>query len=263
MLTIDDLRLGYGDEPVLDQLSLDVPAGQFASLVGPSGCGKSSVLRAVVGLHEPDSGQVALGVDQRDVGFLFQDDALLPWRSVRHNVALPLLIRGQDKRDAHEQAEVWLERMGLRGLGGRFPQQLSGGQRKRVALAQTLAPAPRLLLMDEPFASLDAIVRRRVTEDLLAWVERDEITVVLVTHDLEEAITLSDRVHLLSAGPRARIVGSYDVPLARPRDLVATRTEPQFGRLLEHLWDDLAEVVDTSGPSTAPHDAPRSRSEAA
>lgn len=261
MLTIDDLQLGYGDGPVLDQLSLDVPAGQFASLVGPSGCGKSSVLRAVVGLHDPDAGRVDLGVDPRDVGFLFQDDALLPWRSVRHNVALPLLIRGHDKAEAHEQAETWLERMGLRGLGSRFPQQLSGGQRKRVALAQTLAPAPRLLLMDEPFASLDAIVRRRVTEDLLAWVERDEITVVLVTHDLEEALTLSDRVHLLSAGPRARVVGSYDVPLPRPRDLVATRTEPDFGRLLERLWHDLAEVVD--GPAATTAATQRARTEAA
>ena len=261
MLTIDDLQLGYGQGPVLDQLSLHVPAGQFASLVGPSGCGKSTVLRAVVGLHEPDAGHLDLGIDLAEVGFLFQDDALLPWRTVRHNVALPLLIRGQPKDEAHEQAETWLQRMGLAGFGGRFPQQLSGGQRKRVALAQTLAPAPRLLLMDEPFASLDAIVRRRVTEDLLAWVERDEITVVLVTHDLEEAITLSDRVHLLSAGPRAHVVGRYDVPLARPRDLVATRTEPDFGRLFERLWHDLAAVVD--GPATTTDAAHRSRREAA
>ncbi|MBS3941236.1 MAG: ABC transporter ATP-binding protein [Actinobacteria bacterium] len=261
MLHIDRLQLGYGQAPVLHDLSLQVPEGQFASLVGPSGCGKSSVLRAVVGLHEPDDGAIELDVDGRDVGFLFQDDALLPWRSVRHNVALPLLIRGEAKRSAYEQAELWLERMGLVGFGDRFPQQLSGGQRKRVALAQTLAPRPRLLLMDEPFASLDAIVRRRVTDDLLAWVERDDITVVLVTHDLEEALTLSDRVHLMSAGPYADIVASYEVPLPRPRDLVATRTDPRFGRLFEQLWSGLAEVVD--GGTDAAADTAREQESAA
>lgn len=244
MLNIHDLQLGYGQEPVLERLCLDVAAGQFASLVGPSGCGKSSVLRAVAGLHDPDSGRIDIEVERQDVGFLFQDDALLPWRTVRHNVALPLVIRGEDKRSANAQAELWLTRMGLEGLSDRFPQQLSGGQRKRVALAQTFAPAPRVLLMDEPFASLDAIVRRRVTDDLLAWVEQHDITVVLVTHDLEEAITLSDQVHLMSAGPYANIVESYEVALPRPRDLVGTRTDPRFGRLLEQLWGGLADVVE-------------------
>lgn len=249
-LTIDGLQLGYGQEPVLDALALQVPDGQFASLVGPSGCGKSSVLRAVSGLHEPDAGRIDLGVAADELGFLFQDDALLPWRTIRHNVALPLVIAGQDKNRAGEEADLWLERMGLAGFGDRFPQQLSGGQRKRVALAQTFAPRPKLLLMDEPFASLDAIVRRRVTDDLLAWVEREQITVVMVTHDLEEALTLSDRVHLMSAGPHADIVGSYDVPLPRPRDLVTTRTDPRFGPLFEQLWRGLADVVDGSGPRT-------------
>jgi NitT/TauT family transport system ATP-binding protein len=248
MLTITGLTLGYGEEPVLAGLDLTVPSGQFASLVGPSGCGKSSVLRAVVGLHEPEEGEIDLGVAPGDVGLLFQDDALLPWRTARHNVALPLIIRGESRREAYAQADVWLTRMGLRGLGDRYPQELSGGQRKRVALAQTFAPRPKVLLMDEPFASLDAIVRRRVTEDLLSWVEFDDITVVLVTHDLEEAISLSDRVHLMSAGPRAEIVDGYDVPISRPRDLVRTRTEPVFGRLLEELWDGLAGVVGDLDP---------------
>jgi NitT/TauT family transport system ATP-binding protein len=247
MLSIDRLRLGYGQEPVLDDLSFHVAERQFTSLVGPSGCGKSSVLRAIVGLHEPDAGRIDLGVDRADVGFLFQDDALLPWRSARHNVALPLIIRGEAKQAAYTEADVWLARMGLDGLGGRFPQQLSGGQRKRVALAQTFAPRPRVLLMDEPFASLDAIVRRRVTDDLLGWVEDHDVTVVLVTHDLEEAVTLSDRVHLMSAGPHANIVSSHAIDLPRPRDLVATRTDPRFGQLFERLWDGLAEVVE--GPT--------------
>lgn len=242
-LQISGLSMGYGQGPVIEGLDLRIAPGEFTSLVGPSGCGKSSVLRAIVGLHEAYDGRIDLTVARRDIGFLFQDDALLPWRTARQNVALPLTIRGNAKRDAIEQADVWLARMGLAGLGDRYPQELSGGQRKRVALAQTFAPRPRLLLMDEPLASLDAIVRRRVTEDLLSWVEFEDITVVLVTHDLEEALTLADRVHLMSRGPRARIVESYDVPLPRPRDLVSTRTEPTFGRLLEQLWDGLADVV--------------------
>jgi NitT/TauT family transport system ATP-binding protein len=244
MLTISDLTLDYGDEPVLAGLDLGVPTGQFASLVGPSGCGKSSVLRAVVGLHEPETGRIDVGVDAEDVGLLFQDDALLPWRTARQNVALPLVIRGETKAAAAEQADIWLTRMGLAGLGDRYPLQLSGGQRKRVALAQTFAPRPKVLLMDEPFASLDAIVRRRVTQDLLSWVEFDDITVVLVTHDLEEAIALSDAVHLMSLGPRARIIGSYEVPISRPRDLVTSKTDPAFPGLFEKLWAGLADVVE-------------------
>lgn len=242
MLSIRDLALGYGGPPVLSDLSLDVRGGEFASLVGPSGSGKSSLLRAVTGLHAPSAGAISLSADEREVAFLFQDDALLPWRTARHNAALGLLIRGTPKAQAYDTAETWLERLGVGGLGGRYPRQLSGGQRKRVALAQVLALEPRLLLMDEPFASLDAIVRHRVTQDLLEWVERESITVLLVTHDLEEALTLSDRVHLLTQGPHARIHESYDVPLARPRDPLSARTHPAFGPLLRRLWDDLAEV---------------------
>jgi NitT/TauT family transport system ATP-binding protein len=243
MLTISGLTLDYGQEPVLDGLDLAVSPGRFASLVGPSGCGKSSVLRAVVGLHPPRAGRIDLGVDAGDVGLLFQDDALLPWRTARQNVALPLTIRGDTKPAAAEQADLWLARMGLAGLGDRYPQELSGGQRKRVALAQTFAPRPKVLLMDEPFASLDAIVRRRITQDLLSWVEYDDITVVLVTHDLEEAIALSDRVHLMSQGPHADIVGSYEVPIPRPRDLVTSKTDPAFNGLFEQLWAALADEV--------------------
>ncbi len=247
MLEITDLSLTYGDGPVLDGLGLHVAPGEFASLVGPSGCGKSSLLRAVTGLHDPSHGRISLAVDDEDVGLLFQDEALLPWRSARHNVALPLMIRGEDPDTARDRAEAWLTRMNLAGFGDRFPRELSGGQRKRVALAQVLVTRPRLLLMDEPFASVDAIVRRRVTADLMAWVEDDDITVVLVTHDLEEAITLSDRVHLMSSGPAARIVRDYDVPLDRPRDQVAVRGTRVFGELLERIWGDLADAVGEIG----------------
>ena len=242
MLTVRDLSLGYGGEPVVSDCDLDVRVGEFASLVGPSGSGKSTLLRAIAGLHPPNGGNVDHGVGLDKVGFLFQDDALLPWRTARYNAALGMLIRGTPRREAYQRADVWLARLGVGPLAGRFPRQLSGGQRKRVALAQVLALEPRLLLMDEPFASLDAIMRHRVTEYLLRWVDREEITVLLVTHDLAEAITLSDRVHLLTQGPYARIHEVYEVPLDRPRDLVGARTEPAFGPLLRRLWDDLAAV---------------------
>jgi NitT/TauT family transport system ATP-binding protein len=240
VLRVHGLTLGYGEaEPVLADLELDVKSAQFASLVGPSGSGKTSVLRAVTGLQRPQAGVINLAVPREEVGFLFQDDALLPWRSARQNVALGLRIRGMPKAAALDQAEAWLSRLGLAGFGDRFPRQLSGGQRKRVAIAQVLALNPRLLLMDEPFASLDAIVRMRVTQDLLDLVQRNGISVLLVTHDLEEAIALSDVVHVLSNGPRARILASRPVPIGRPRDLVATRGHAAFAPLLRQLWRDL------------------------
>ena len=244
VLSVRDLQLGYGGEPVLEDVDLTIRTGEFASLVGPSGSGKSSVLRAVTGLQRFSAGEIELGVDREHLGLLFQDDALLPWRTVRQNVALGLKIRGASRSAAAERAETWLERLGLGGLGDRFPRQLSGGQRKRVALAQVLALQPRLLLMDEPFASLDAIVRRRITQDLLEWVERERLTVLLVTHDLEEAVSLSDTVHLLSRGPRAKIRDTIEVPIPRPRDLVEVRTHPSFAPLLRRLWDGLADEVE-------------------
>lgn len=255
MLEVKDLVLSYGGEPVLEHVDLRVEAGSFVSLVGPSGSGKSSILRAITGLQRPEAGEVGLDVAPEHVGFLFQDDALLPWRTARDNVALGLRIRGVEKRTARERADTWLGRLGLAGFEDRYPRELSGGQRKRVALAQVLALQPRLLLMDEPFASLDAIVRHRLTEDLLGWVERERLTVLLVTHDLEEAISLSDEVHLLSGGPRANIRRSYPVPLPRPRDLLSARTHPAFAPLLRRLWEDLADEVRGPRPEGRPDDA--------
>lgn len=258
MLDIRDLTLAYDGEPVLERATMHVAAGAFVSLVGPSGSGKSSILRAVTGLQPFAGGTIDLSVDADQVGFLFQDDALLPWRTARNNVALGMRIRGASKQAAAERAEIWLERLGLHGLGDRYPRELSGGQRKRVALAQVLSLQPRLLLMDEPFASLDAIVRHRLTQDLLEWVERERLTVLLVTHDLEEAVSLSDEVHLLSGGPRARIRERYAVPLPRPRDLLAARAHPAFAPLLRRIWEDLAEEVDPGGspPEAGPEQTP-------
>src|SRR5690606_3059254 len=199
------------------------------------------------GLHAPAGGSVTSAVDRRDIGFLFQDDALLPWRTVRRNVALGMRLQGHSRAEAEAEAEHWLGRLGIAGFGDRSPRQLSGGQRKRVALAQVLALKPQLLLMDEPFASLDAIVRHRVTQDLLDWVEGAGIAVLLVTHDLEEAQALSDVVYLLSRGPRARIRQRYTVDIPRPRDLIGARGHPTFAPLLKRIWTDLSDEVDIHG----------------
>jgi NitT/TauT family transport system ATP-binding protein len=243
-LRVSNLTISYGGEPILEGASLTVDKGQFVSLVGPSGSGKSSLLRAVIGLQRPLGGLVETGLEPSAVGILFQDDALLPWKTARDNVMLGLTFHGMERRQARAQADGWLERLGLAGFGDRYPRHLSGGQRKRVALAQVLAMQPKLLLMDEPFASLDAIVRARVVRDLAALVEREAISVLLVTHDLEEAISLSDRIYLLSQGPRARITNDYPVAIPRPRDPVGARLHPAFAPLYAKLWSDLTREVD-------------------
>jgi NitT/TauT family transport system ATP-binding protein len=240
LLKVNDLTVGYGAEPILESVSLEVKAGQFASLIGPSGSGKTSILRAVMQLLRAQRGNVQLDVPLEQVGFLFQDDALLPWRTARQNVALGLRIRGTEQKQAESEADRWLAELELAGFGDRYPRQLSGGQRKRVAIAQVLALRPRLLLMDEPFAALDAIVRMRITQELLRWVEREHLTVLLVTHDLEEAISASDVVYVLSQGPRAHIRSSHEVRISRPRDMLESKRHPAFGPLLRQLWNDLS-----------------------
>ena len=252
MLRVSDLSFGYGAEPVVEGVNLEVSAGQFVSLVGPSGSGKTSILRAINGLLTPRTGNVELNGSRQSLGFLFQDDALLPWRTARQNVALGLRIRKVAKDASLSEADDWLARLGLKGFGARYPHELSGGQRKRVAIAQVLALKPKLLLMDEPFASLDAIVRTRITHELLTWVEGEHLSVLLVTHDLEEALTVSDTIYLLSHGPRARIRSSYPVPIPRPRDIFASRKDPSFAPLLEQLWQDMFREVAAPQEQIAP-----------
>jgi NitT/TauT family transport system ATP-binding protein len=240
VLRVRGLTVAFGREPILENIDLDVKPGQFTSLIGPSGSGKTSILRAVTALLTPERGTVTLDIPLNDVGFLFQDDALLPWRTVRQNVALGLRIRGLAADVAAEKAERWLSLLGLEGLGDRYPRKLSGGQRKRVAIAQVLALQPKLLLMDEPFASLDTILRTRITQELLGWVERENLTVLLVTHDLHEAISMSDVVYVLSQGPRATIRGRHEVTIARPRSVLETRSDPLFAPMVERLWNELS-----------------------
>lgn len=240
MIKVENLSLEYDKgNPILANVSFTVKAGQFVSLIGQSGSGKTSILRAIAGLQQPSQGKVTVEDLSSRVGFLFQDDALLPWRTVRQNVSLGLRIQGEKLDSANKKADDYLEKLSLFELGDRYPSQLSGGQRKRVAIAQVLALHPKVILMDEPFASLDAIVRTRITQELIEWVEQEQITVLLITHDLEEAISLSDAVHVLSPGPKAYIKASHQVNIPRPRDILDTRNSSSFAPLLKTLWNEL------------------------
>lgn len=232
-------------------LNLRVEPGEFLAIVGPSGCGKSSLLRILAGLDQPTTGEVLIddqpvrGITPGRIGFLFQQDALLPWRSVRENVALGLLHTGQHGRlgraAMNDLVEEWIVKVGLAGFQDRYPAQLSGGMRKRVAIAQTLIGSPDLILMDEPFSALDAQSRHIMEEDLLALCGGK--TILFVTHDLDEATALADRIAVMSAGPRSRIKAVVDVDMPRPRDLLAVRDNLRFSEVTALLWRQLYEEV--------------------
>ncbi|MGD8789659.1 MAG: ABC transporter ATP-binding protein [Burkholderiales bacterium] len=248
-LRLDDITCRFpareGDSYcALSGVDLDIPEGEFVSLVGPTGCGKSTLLNVAAGLLRPTTGSVevfgqALSAMNDQAGYLFQSDALLPWRTARENVMLGLELRGVSKSDAGTQAEAWLTRVHLAGHGEKYPHELSGGMRKRVALAQTLILDPKILLMDEPFSALDVQTRSLMENELLELWSQDRKSVAFVTHDLEEAISLSDRVVVLSAGPGSRPVGEFRIDLARPRDVSEVRLTPQFLELHRTIWDAL------------------------
>jgi NitT/TauT family transport system ATP-binding protein len=228
--------------------SLSLGEGEFVAIVGPTGCGKSTLLNVAAGLLAPASGQVEvfgapLTSLNRDAGYLFQSDALFPWKTALENVAIGLEIAGRPAAEAHARAKEWLARVGLAGFGGRYPHLLSGGQRKRVGLAQVLIRDPRILLMDEPFGPLDAQTRQIMGNLLLDLWSADRKAVLFVTHDLEEAIALSDRVVIMSAGPAAHIMGEWKVPLPRPRDIAEIRLAPAFHDLHREIWAVLREQV--------------------
>ena len=232
----------------VEHITFDVAAGRFVSIVGPSGCGKSTVLNMIAGLLAPTAGAVEVfgqtlaGINRRAC-YMFQEDALLPWKTVLGNIQLGLTFRGRDRHEALDEANAWIERVGLRGFGHRYPHQLSGGMRKRVAMAQAWIVQPDLILMDEPFGALDVHTRLRMESEILGlWTESRQ-TVIFVTHDLEEAIALSDEVFVLSAGPGSRLVGRYAVDLARPRDLIDIKMEPRFHELFRSIWSDLRQEV--------------------
>jgi NitT/TauT family transport system ATP-binding protein len=225
----------------IERVTLGIEAGRFVSIVGPSGCGKSTLLNLVAGLVAPTEGEVRIfdqplaGINRRAT-YMFQQDALLPWKSVLDNIRLGLTFRGQD---GLELARQWVHRVGLDGFAASFPYQLSGGMRKRVAMAQAWIVDPDLILMDEPFGALDVHTRHRMESEILDLWTGTGKTVVFVTHDLEEAISMSDEVVVMSAGPASGVVGRYLVDLPRPRNLIDIKTEPSFHDLYRGIWADL------------------------
>lgn len=228
--------------------TLEIARGEFVSVVGPTGCGKSTLLNVAAGLLAPSNGRVtvfgsALEGINRHAGYLFQADALLPWLSALDNIAIGLRYRGLHKAEAQDRAREWLGRVGLAGHGHRYPHQLSGGMKKRVALAQTLILDPDILLMDEPFSALDIQTRQLMENELLELWSADRKSVVFITHDLEEAIALSDRVVVLSAGPETHPIGEYAIDLPRPRDVAEVRLTPAFIALHREIWHAMRDEV--------------------
>jgi NitT/TauT family transport system ATP-binding protein len=240
---------GGGAFTAVKDASLAVADGEFVAIVGPTGCGKSTLLNIAAGLIAPAAGTVdifgrALGAINRQAGYLFQADALFPWKTALENVAIALETAGTPTQDARRRAQDWLSRVGLAAFGDRYPHMLSGGQRKRVGLAQVLIRDPKILLMDEPFGPLDAQTRQIMGNLLLDLWSADRKAVLFVTHDLEEAIALSDRVVIMSAGPAARIIGDWRVGLSRPRDISEVKLDPAFHDLHRDIWHMLkAEVI--------------------
>ena len=228
--------------------SLTVADGEFVSIVGPTGCGKSTLLNVAAGLFAPSAGAVSvygtpLAGRNAQAGYLFQADALFPWKTALDNVAIGLEIAGVAPNAARERALQWLTRVGLGAFAARFPHMLSGGQRKRVGLAQVLIRDPKILLMDEPFGPLDAQTRQIMGNLLLDLWSADRKAVLFVTHDLDEAIALSDRVVIMSAGPAARIIGDWTVALPRPRDIAEIKLDRGFHDLHREIWHKLKDEV--------------------
>ena len=227
-------------------VNLSVGAGEFVSVVGPTGCGKSTLLNVGAGLLAPSTGEVRVfgerleGINTR-AGYMFQSESLMPWRTALQNVMAGLEFRGAT--DARAQAEEWLKRVGLGGFGDRYPHQLSGGMRKRVSLAQTLVLDPDIILMDEPFSALDIQTRQLMENEVLALWAAKKKAVLFITHDLDEAIAMSDRVVCLSAGPASHPIGEFTIDLPRPRDVAEVRATPRFVELHQAIWSVLREEV--------------------
>jgi NitT/TauT family transport system ATP-binding protein len=246
-----------GTHTAVRDLTLSLRRGEFVAVVGPTGCGKSTMLSLVSGLEPASAGQVLVdGQPVRGIpagiGYMFQNDAVLPWRSVLDNVAAGLRYRGTAKWVAREKARDWVKRVGLGGFENYYPHQLSGGMRKRVALAQTLVNEPSILLMDEPFSALDVQTRALMQDELLRLWSGTGAAVVFVTHDLEESVALADRVVVMTSSP-ATVKASFDVPLERPRKVEEVRLTRQFLDIYREIWESLKEEVEKARESQASH----------
>jgi NitT/TauT family transport system ATP-binding protein len=252
-LALDGIRVTFVAEDgsrytAVRDTTLRVAPGEFVSVVGPTGCGKSTLLNIAVGLLQPSAGSVRVFGEplsglNRKAGYLFQTEALMPWRTALGNVTAGLEFRGYETSQANREGEKWLQRVGLRGFEKRYPHQLSGGMRKRVALAQTLILDPEIILMDEPFSALDIQTRQLMENELLELWSANRKSVVFITHDLEEAISLSDRVVVLAAGPESHPIGEFAIDLPRPRDVAEIRLAPRFIELHTQIWHAMKEEV--------------------
>ncbi|WP_064684681.1 ABC transporter ATP-binding protein [Rhizobium bangladeshense] len=251
MVSIDSVTMSFGAYVAVEDVNLSVSDGEFLAIVGPTGCGKSTILNAIAGLLKPASGTVSIdgqpvrGV-QNNIGYLFQQDALLPWKTAIENVELGPMFKGIGAADRREEAVRWLAKVGLKGFEHRYPHQLSGGQRKRVQMAQALITGPKVILMDEPFSALDIHTRHLMQNELLRLWQEERRAVVMITHDLEEAIALGDRVVVLAAGPRSRVIDSFPVNLERPRDVAEIKLDPRFMDLYRNIWASLRGEVEKS-----------------
>jgi NitT/TauT family transport system ATP-binding protein len=237
-----------GTYTAVKDVTLSIAEGEFVSVVGPTGCGKSTLLNVAAGLLRPSAGTLRVlgepltGINRR-AGYMFQAEALMPWRSALDNVTAGLEFRGVARIEARRRGREWLERVGLAGFEDRYPHQLSGGMRKRVSLAQMLILDPQIVLMDEPFSALDVQTRQLMENELLELWSANRKSVIFITHDLEEAISLSDRVIVLSAGPATHPIGEFAIDLPRPRDVAEIRMTPRFMELHDRIWRSMKEEV--------------------
>jgi len=236
----------------IEQVDLDLQADEFVAIVGPTGCGKSTILNVAAGLIRPSTGSVKVfgkNLDglNTDAGYMFQSNTLMPWRSALQNVCLGLEYQGRSKVETHSIARDWLKRVGLGGFEDRYPHQLSGGMQKRVSLAQTLALEPKIILMDEPFSALDLQTRQLMENEVLGLCQlaKNEPgkAVLFITHDLDEAIAMSDRVIVMSAGPGSRPIGNFLIDLPKPRDVAEIKTHPKFYEIYNQIWQVLRDEV--------------------
>jgi NitT/TauT family transport system ATP-binding protein len=255
-LVVENLRLAYDNTAggagylALQDVDFEIGDGEFVTIVGPSGCGKSTLLMLIAALLKPNSGAIRLNgkpvtTPGSDRALVFQDFALLPWRTVLKNVELGLELKGIGADERHAIARRYVAMVGLHAFERHYPHQLSGGMRQRVGIARALSVEPEILLMDEPFGALDAQIRQVMGSELLRIWERDRKTILFVTHDIDEAIYLADRVIVLSASP-GRVVRQIPIPLPRPRGL-DIRNSPEFAAFRHEIWNLLEEQVRSSG----------------
>ena len=229
-------------------VSFSIGDGEFVSVVGPTGCGKSTLLNAAAGLLKPAAGRVLIygealnGINHR-AGYMFQAESLMPWATAIDNVMMSLKFRGVPENEAREAGFDWLERVGLERFADRYPHELSGGMRKRVAMAQTMIADPDILLMDESFSALDIQTRQLMENELLELWQAKKKAVLFITHDLDEAIAMSDRVVVMSAGPASHPLGSFPIAIPRPRNVAEIRTRADFNECYSAIWEVLREEV--------------------